>query len=160
MSLAEAIVRLDVVVLLAFLIDFAVWSRTSTSVVARAPILIVAIAIAFIGWLRPGFRPHLASLEFIAIAALVIGSAWFGYTNFLAFVKRGITFSILHNHARPPEARRPDRDFIALEDRLAEMHGHGWIARTSDRWALTASGRRVVRMRRLLLRLLRIEAVG
>jgi len=160
MSLAEAILRLDVIVLLAFAIDFAVWSRTSTSVVARAPILIITIAVAFMGWLRPGFRPHIASIEFIAIALLVIGTAWFGYTNFLAFVKRGITFSILHNHAQLPEFRRPDRDFIALEDRIDEMKGHGWIAGSADGWALTPSGQRVVRIRRTLLRILRIEAVG
>lgn len=160
MPFAEAIVRLDVIVLLAFVIDFTVWSRTSTSVVAKAPVLIIAVAIAFMGWLRPSFRPHTASVEFIAIALLVIGAAWFGYTNFLAFVKRGITFSIIHNHAMPPDARRRDRDFIALEDRLDEMKGHGWIANTDNGWALTPAGQRVVRIRRLLLRLLRIEAVG
>ena len=160
MTLGEAVLVYDILVAIAFVVDFAIWSRTSTSVVATAPLVITALATVALGYSQPTFRAVAVSPEFIAIATLVLGSAWFGYANFLAFTKRGITFSILHNHSRPAQARRPDRDFIALEDRIDEMRGHGWIAQSGQMWALTPAGQRVVRIRRALLRLLRIEAVG
>ena len=89
-----------------------------------------------------------------------MATAIFGYANFLAFVTRGITFAILHNHARPPRDRRPDGEFIALEERIAEMRGYGWVEGTDAGWKLTTSGQRMVRLRRALLRALRIETVG
>lgn len=156
MTLAEAIVLLDAILLAAFAIDFALWSRTSTSVVAKPPAIMALAALASIAWRYPEVR----SLQFAGVALVVTGAAWFGYANFLAFVKRGITFSIIHNHARPRAQRRPDRDFIALADRIDEMQANGWIARHGDSWALTPAGQRVVTVRRTLLRLLRIEAVG
>jgi hypothetical protein len=98
--------------------------------------------------------------EFSAIAAMVMLAALFGYANMLAFLKRGITFSILMNHARPAHSRRPDRDFINLAERVSEMRSHGWIEGDDNGWRLAESGRRVLRVRRLLLRALGIEAVG
>jgi len=98
--------------------------------------------------------------EFVLLGALVLGAAIFGYANFLAFVKRGVTFSILSNHARDVSDRLPDDQFIAIDDRLEEMHGHGWVRPVDGRWTLTAAGHRVARVRRMLMRLLRIEAIG
>lgn len=156
LTLAEAILVFDAILLAGFAIDFVVWSRRCTSVVAIAPLIVAAAASIGLAWRYPEIR----GLEFGGVVMLVSASAWFGYANFLAFVKRGITFSILHNHAQPRSARRRDRDFIALADRIDEMKAHGWIAHRSGQWALTPAGQRVVTVRRTLLKVLRIEAVG
>ena len=155
MTFVEAVVVLDIVVLIVLALDFVLVRRSSASVIATAPATLLAIVFVTL-LLRVGER----TIEFAATGTVVIGAALFGYANFLAFVKRGITFSILHNHARPPHARRPDRDFIALEERLDEMRGRGWIDRDGARWRLNARGQRVVRVRRALLRMLRIKVVG
>jgi len=155
MSLATAIVVFDVVVFLILALDFALVSRRNTAVVARVPVLLLTVALAVLAT-----RLDAGSMEFVAIGVVVLGAALFGYANFLAFVKRGITFSILQNHARPPGERRPDADFIFLEDRLEEMRGYGWVEADAAGWRLKAHGQRVVRIRRALLRWLGIEAVG
>jgi hypothetical protein len=155
MTISHALILYDVVVLAGLALDFALVSRTSAAVLAKSPALLLAGVLAV---LVP--RVTAGRVEFAAAGAVVLLSAIFAYANFLAFVKRGITFSILANHARPPRERRPDRDFIALEERLAEMHGHGWVEPRGPAWQLTDSGQRVVRVRRALLRALRIEAVG
>lgn len=155
MVLSHAIVVYDLVVLAALGLDFVLVSRRSTAVIPRVPAVLLAV---LLGVLVPTVTDR--PVEFAAIGALVLAGALFGYANFLAFVKRGITFSILVNHARPPNARRPDGDFITLEERIAEMRGHGWVSGDTAGWTLTASGRRVVRVRRAILRALHIEAVG
>ena len=155
MTLVQAVVLLDLAVLIVLAGDFVLVRRTSASVVAKAPALLIVIVFVTLALLIDE-----RTTEFLAIGTVVIGTALFGYANFLAFVKRGITFSILHNHARPPHARRPDRDFIALAERLDEMLGRGWVDRDGTTWWMNARGQRVVRVRRALLRALRIETVG
>lgn len=155
MDFTRAIIAYDLVVLAVLAADFALIRRTSASVVARGPAVLLGIV-----WLAGVVAIGNERWQFAAIGAAVLLCALFGYANFLAFVKRGVTFSILHNHSLPREQRRPDADFIAIDERLIEMSGHGWTERTGDRWSLTAAGHRVVRVRRALLRILRIEAVG
>jgi hypothetical protein len=155
MVFSHAVVLFAVVVLAVLGLDFALVSRRNTAVIAVVPaVLLAAFLLVLVA------RVAERTVEFAAIGAMVLSSALFGYANFLAFVKRGITFSILVNHARPPHERHPDADFIALEERIAEMRSHGWVEGDAAGWKLTDSGRRVVRLRRALLRALRIEAVG
>jgi hypothetical protein len=54
-------------------------------------------------------------------------SALFGYYNFLAFVKRGATFSMIYNRTRPVTDRRPDSDFIAIDQHVETMLSLGLI---------------------------------
>ena len=150
MTLARAVVVYDLVLLAVLGLDFVLVRRRSASVIARVPALIVGLV-----WQVPA-----GTVEFVAISVTTMATALFGYTNFLAFVKRGITFAIIHNHARPPDQRHQDREFIALEERIAEMRGYGWVEGTDAAWRLTGSGQRAVRLRRVLLRALRIETVG
>lgn len=155
MTLPQAVVLFDVLVLAVLALDFVLASRRNDAVLAKVPAVVMAAGLLLIV-----ARVEDRRIELGALGLVVMLAALFGYANFLAFVKRGITFSILHNHARPPRERRPDRDFIALDERIAEMRSHGWIEGTDAGWRLTERGRRVVRLRRALLRLLRIEAVG
>ena len=79
----------------------------------------------------------------------------------LAFLKRGITFSILLNRTRPVGERRPERDFIALAARVDEMRATGWlVGEDAAGWRLSDRGRRILAIRRAILRLLNIETVG
>lgn len=154
MPLPHAIVLFDIVVCGVLALDFVLIRRADTRVVARAAAALLAVALVALVFVAD--RP----VEAAAIGATVVVTALIGYANALAFLKRGITFSVILNHSRPQPARHPDRDFIGIEGRLQEMQDNGWIAGAGDAWTLTASGHRVVRMRRWLLRLLRTEAVG
>ena len=155
MPLARAVVIFDAILVASLVFDFFAISRRNDAVVAKLPPLIMAIVLVTIA-------PQVASgrLEFLALGVLVLGAAMFGYANFLAFVKRGVTFSILSNHTRPGADRLPDHEFIAIDERLEEMRGHGWAERRDGRWTLTRAGHRVARIRATLMRLLNIEAVG
>ena len=155
MTFVNAVILLDVIVLVVIALDFMLVRRTSPSVVATPPAILILVAFVAIA-----FRVPDRLMEFVAIGLVVIGTALFGYANFLAFTKRGITFSILHNHAKPLPARRRDSDFIALLERMEEMRGRGWAERDAAKWWLNARGQQVVRVRRTVLRLLRIETVG
>ena len=155
MTLTRAVILYDFAVLAALGLDFVLVRRRSASVIAWGPALLMAAAVGGLAWQLPT-----GAVEFVAIAITILATALFGYANFLAFVTRGITFAIIHNHARPPRERHPDREFIALEERIAEMRGYGWIESTDAGWRLNDRGRRVVRLRQALLRALRIEAVG
>lgn len=155
MTLARAVVLYDLVLLAVLGLDFVLVRRRSASVMARVPALLVAAVLVVLALQVPR-----GTVEFIAIGVTTMATALFGYTNFLAFVKRGITFAIIHNHARPPDQRHQDREFIALEERIAEMRGYGWVEGTDAAWRLTGSGQRAVRLQRVLLRALRIETVG
>ena len=155
MDFARAIIAYDLIVLAVLAADFALVRRNSASVVARGPAALLGAT-----WLAGILAVGYERVQFAAIGAAVLLCALFGYANFLAFVKRGVTFSILHNHSLPLEQRRPDADFIAIDQRLIEMSGHGWTERSGDSWSLSAAGHRVVRVRRALLRILGIEAVG
>jgi hypothetical protein len=155
MAFSHAVILYDATVLTVLGIDFVAFSRRNDTVVARGPALVM---IAVLAMMLSAVAKN--RLEFALLGMMVLAAAIFGYANFLAFVKRGVTFSILSNHARPPSDRIPDYEFIAIDDRLHEMRSHGWAEETAGRWTLTASGRRVARIRARLLRLLRIEAVG
>lgn len=156
MTFGRVVILYDVLVLVTLALDFAIVRRASASVGAKAPAIVIAIA-GVGGLLAVSER----RIEFAALAITVMLTALFGYANFLAFVKRGITFSIIDNHARPQHERRPDRDFVALAERLDEMRGYGWIdGEGAGTRRLNARGQRVVRIRRALLRGLGIEAVG
>ncbi len=155
MTFVRALVLLDIMVLIVLAVDFVLVRRVSPSIMVTAPaMLLVVVFVPLV------LRVDERTIEFAATGTVVIVTALLAYANFLAFVKRGITFSILHNHAQPPQARRPDRDFIALEERMDEMRGRGWVDRDGERWWLSARGQRVVRVRRALLRVLRIKVVG
>lgn len=155
MAFSHAVILYDATLLTVLGIDFVAFSRRNDTVVARGPaVLMIAILAAMV------LAVATNRIEFTLLGLIVLGAAIFGYANFLAFVKRGVTFSILSNHTRPLAGRIPDHEFIAIDDRLHEMRGHGWAEEIAGRWTLTASGRRVARIRALLLRLLRIEAVG
>ena len=156
MTLSTAVVVYDIALLSVFVLDFVLVSRRNTAVLAKIPAALLAVLLIV---LAPMVED--GAIEFAAIGLTVLFTALFGYANFLAFVKRGITFSILHNHAQPPHLRRPDRDFITLDERISEMRSHAWIEGSDEAgWQLTDSGRRVARLRGLLLRVLRIETVG
>ena len=155
MTFVRAVLLFDIFVLAVLALDFVLVRQTSASVAAKAPASVIAIAGVALTLVVTERR-----LEFAALGLTVMLTALFGYANFLAFVKRGITFSIIHNHARPQHERRPDRDFVALAERLDEMRGHGWVDEHGGLRRLNQRGQRVVRIRRALLRGLGIEAVG
>lgn len=155
LSLSHAIIAFDVALIAAFVLDFALVSRTNDSVVGKWPALVMCMVLLGGTAAMPDGR-----LSFLACGLLVLGAALFGYANFLAFVKRGVTFSILSNHTQPPQSRLADHAFIAIEDRLHEMRRHGWAIERNGRWELTAAGHRVARIRQWLLTVLNIEAVG
>jgi hypothetical protein len=154
MPLARAIVIYDLTALAMVALDFVFVSRKNASVIATVPAAAMVALALVLTWQVD--QP----IQFAAVVAVVTVTALFGYANMLAFLKRGITFSILSNHARPAHERRPDADFIALAERVAEMESHGWLRRQGAGLMLTDRGRRVLRLRRILLQLLRIEAVG
>jgi len=154
-SLPMAIVIFDLILLAVFVLDFALVSRTNDSVVGKWPALVMSGCLLAGTVMAPTGR-----VPFFVQGVLVLGAALFGYANFLAFVKRGVTFSILSNHTRPPAQRLPDHAFIAIKDRLHEMRQHGWAVERDGRWALTEAGHRVARLREWLLTVLQIEAVG
>lgn len=154
MTVARALLVYDVAVGVVLTADFVLWRRRSTSLTPTLPAVVLVAALAAAA-VRAEFP-----LAVIASGAVVLGSALFAYANFLAFVKRGVTFSILRNHAQPSSRRLRDDEFIAVDQRLEEMRGHGWIADGLGGWALTRQGRRVLDVRRGLLRLLRTETIG
>lgn len=152
---ALAVMVFDAIVLTVLGLDFIAFSRRNDTVLARGPALLLAVILALMTPMVTSNR-----VEFTILGVIVLGAAIFGYANFLAFVKRGVTFSIVSNHARRTGERLPDHEFIAIDDRLREMKAHGWVEQAGGRWALTASGHRVARIRAWSMRILRIEAVG
>lgn len=151
---ALAVMAYDAIVLTVFGLDFIAFSRRNDTVIAKGPALLLAAVLAIMA-------PMVSRrVEFTLLGVLVLGAAIFGYANFLAFVKRGVTFSIVSNHTRPAGDRVADFEFIAIGDRLDEMRRHGWASEAAGQWELTRSGHRVARIRRRLMRILRIEAVG
>jgi len=154
MTDARALLSYDVVVAVVLTADFVLWRRRSTSLTPTLP------GVALVALLAVAAARAETPVAVLASGALVLASALFAYVNFLAFVKRGVTFSILRNHAQPSARRRQDDEFIAVDQRLEEMRGHGWIAHGVGGWALTRQGRRVLEVRRGLLRLLRTETIG
>lgn len=155
MAFSHAVIFYDAAVLAVLGFDFVTFRRRDETVIVRTPaLLMIAVLIAL------SVEVTTDRGEFALLGAIVLGAAMFGYANFLAFVKRGVTFSILSNHARGVDDRLPDHDFIAIDDRLDEMRGHGWVRAVDGCWTLTPAGRRVASVRRLLMRLLRIEAIG
>ena len=155
MPFSYAVILYDTALLGVIGIDFLASSRRNDAIVAKGPALVMPVVLAVLSFAVANRRT-----EFAALGVMVLGAALFGYANFLAFVKRGVTFSILANHSRREGDRLADHEFIAIEDRLHELRGHGWAEERGGRWQLTATGHRVARGRRLLMRLLRIEAVG
>jgi hypothetical protein len=154
MELARAVVLFDIVVFVILLLDFFVLSRKNPNIVQPVPVSLIGIVFVFFV-----FQAE-RRLEFAAIAGVVSLTALFGYFNMLAFLKRGITFSILLNRTRPVGERRPERDFIALAARVDEMRNTGWLEGDESGWRLSNRGRRILALRRLILRLLFIETVG
>lgn len=154
MTLPAAILTFDATLAVAVAVDLLTANRRTTAV--RPVVPPVAAVVAGVT-----LAPLVASpAEFVAVAVLVTAGTLFGYANALAFLKRGITFSILLNHQRPPNGRRPDEDFISLDERLDEMRRYGWLVREREEWTLTVVGRRAVRLRQWLLRVLATESVG
>lgn len=155
LALAPAVILYDVILFTVIGLDFVAFSRRNDTVIARVPAMVMMIVLAVMTLAVTDDR-----VEFVLLGGIVLGAAIFGYANFLAFVKRGVTFSIISNHTRRAGDRLPDHAFIAIDDRLLEMKSHGWADDSGGRWALTPSGQRVARLRALLMRLLKIEAVG
>ena len=156
MELSPAVLSYDLSVLAILVLDFLLHTRKTPRVLARVPVLLIPASMAVHAVLLEG-----PLVEFLAIGAGVMLTSLFGYFNFLAFVKRGVTLSMLHNHTRPQAERRPDRDYIALDQRIGEMTGHDWIRGDRENgYALTQKGARVLRIRRTLLGVLGIKAVG
>jgi len=154
-TFSHAILVYDLTLIAVYCLDFIVRSRRNDTVVAKAPAIAMLVCLCA-GTIVVGND----RIEFALMGLLLLGAAAFGYANFLAFVKRGVTFSILSNHTRPPAERIPDAAFIAIDDRLHEMQGYGWAEPRDARWSLTSAGHRIARLRELLIRLLQIEAVG
>jgi hypothetical protein len=155
MVFSQAMTLFDFTLFAVYAADFIAVSRHNDAVVAKTPPVLMLVLL-----LAEATSVSTHRVEFIVMGLVVIGAASFGYANFLAFVKRGVTFSILSNHTRPPQSRIPDQAFIAIDDRLIEMRDHGWAEEQGGRWQLTASGHRVAQLRSWLMRVLRIEAVG
>lgn len=155
MVFSHAVILYDATLFTVLGVDFIASSRRNDTVIAKGPALLMVVVLAIIAAAVPANRA-----EFVLLGMIVLGAAIFGYANFLAFVKRGVTFSIVSNHTRDAGDRLPDHEFIAIDERLREMRAHGWAAEAGGRWALTPSGQRIARLRRGLMRILRIEAVG
>jgi hypothetical protein len=157
MELARAVVYFDLAIFVILFVDFFVFSRRNPNVVQPLPVVLTGIAfVSFVSFVLPSNQ----RLEFAAIGFVVTLTALFGYFNMLAFLKRGITFSILLNRTRPVGQRRPERDFIALAARVDEMRSTGWLVGDESGWRLSDRGRRMLALRRVILRLLQIETVG
>lgn len=155
MDLTHAVIGFDVATLAVLAADFVATSRTGPAILPRRPARLLSALLVVLVYLVTGQRA-----QFAAIGGLVLAGALFGYANFLAFVTRGITFSILLNHAQPAGQRRRDVEFVALDRRVAEMQHHGWVEHGSGGWRLTRLGHHIVRVRRTALRLLGARAVG
>lgn len=154
MDLARAVVFFDLTIFVVLLLDFFVLARRNANVVQKAPIVVIGIAFVYFGYFVS------FAFEFVGIGVIVGLTGLFGYFNMLAFLKRGITFSILLNRTRPAGARRPERDFIALATRVDEMRSTGWLEGDESGWRLSARGRRMLAIRRAILKALQIETVG
>jgi hypothetical protein len=157
MELARAVVYFDLIVFVVLALDFFVLARKNAQIVQKLPIALIGLAVVFFAFF---VLPSVARWEFAAIGLVVMLTALFGYFNMLAFLKRGITFSILLNRTRPVGQRRPERDFIALAARVDEMRSTGWLEGDESGWRLSDRGRRMLALRRVILRLLQIETVG
>ena len=157
MELARAVVYFDLAIFVLLALDFFVLARKNPNVFQPLPVgLLGLVFVSFVSFVLPSNQ----RLEFAAVGLVVMLTALFGYFNMLAFLKRGITFSILLNRTRPVGERRPERDFIALAARVDEMRGTGWLEGDETGWQLSARGRRMLAVRRIILRLLNIETVG
>jgi hypothetical protein len=157
MDLAHAVVYFDLIVFVVLALDFFVLARKNAHVVQKLPTGVVGLVfVSFVSFVLPSNL----RLEFAGIGLVVMLTALFGYFNMLAFLKRGITFSILLNRTRPVGQRRPERDFIALAARVDEMRSTGWLEGDESGWRLSDRGRRMLALRRVILRVLQIETVG
>lgn len=156
MDFSTALVSYDLCVLLLLAADFLLITRRTRRVLVKGPVVGIAVILGVHGWLV-----ETDAVQFAAVGLLVMVTALFGYYNFLAFVKRGVTFAILHNRTRPIDERRPDSDFIGIGERVASMRSENWIEGDDlSGYVLTAKGASILRVRRLLFSVLRIRAVG
>lgn len=162
MALSEApaaLVVFDLALGAALALDYALFTRRSARVVSRTgPALAALLVVLYAVLAEP--HPWLGRAEGAAAAALTAAFALFGYANAAAFLKRGITFAILLNRARPAGERAEETGFIDLGMRVGELRANGWAVEEAGRWRLTERGRLAGRLRRLALRLLGAEAVG
>jgi len=154
-AFSHAIVAYDLALLAVYVLDFIAVSRRNDAVLAKRPVVVMLVLLC-----AGTITVANDKLEFALMGLFLLGAAAFAYANFLAFVKRGVTFSILSNHTRPPAERIPDAAFIAIDERLQEMRAHGWAEPRDTGWSLTETGHRIARLRERLIRLLKIEAVG
>ena len=156
MDFATLLVSYDLCVLLVLVADFLLITRRTRWVIVKGPVVGIAVVLGIHGWLV-----ETDAAQFAAVGLLVMLTALFGYYNFLAFVKRGVTFAILHNRTRPIDERHPDSDFIGIDQRVAAMRGQNWIEGDNlSGYVLTAKGVFILRVRQLLFRVLRIRAIG
>ena len=118
-AFSHAIVAYDLALLAVYALDFIAVSRRNDAVLARRPIVVILVLLC-----AGTITVANDKLEFALMGLFLLGAAAFAYANFLAFVKRGVTFSILSNHTRPPAERIPDAAFIAIDERLQEMRAH------------------------------------
>jgi len=155
----SALISFDLGVLLALAGDFFLVTRKSPRIFSPwGPAALVLLLAAHAILVTPDSR--VGRGEFVLIQSTVAFLALFAYYNMVAFIKRGVTFSILLNHARPARERRDDREFIDLELRLREMVENGWALREGEGYRLTRTGAAVAALTRLALRLLRADQVG
>jgi hypothetical protein len=153
------VISFDVSLGIILALDFLAVTRRRDRIFSFWPPLLVAVSAVAHAYLVDGWRA-LGPLEFAGVLAAVALGALFGYYNFVAFSKRGVTFAILANHARPARERQDDAAFIDLKLRLVETRGHGWVREGPGGFRLTRKGRAVLRLYRLALAVLRVEAVG
>lgn len=149
-----------VVIIFAILvIDFLVITRKRMKIFSRFPIaMIVFLFLLFVSF--ESSDNSMGRLEFLVIMLVLSGCALFAYFNYVAFIKRGITFSIIMNHAKDPKDRKNDMEFMDINMRLEEMLNSGWIYKDNDGFTLTKQGRFVLKLYKFIVNMLKIDRIG
>jgi hypothetical protein len=149
----------DFVLVLIFLGDYFLITRHRSKIFSPLPpVLLVGSIAVHTFWFQP--TAVCGTVQFLLTITLISACALFAYYNMVAFIKRGITFAILLNHARRVDMRDNDETFIDLRLRIREMQDHGWIVEHSHSYSITASGSLVLAIYRFALRVLGIEPIG
>lgn len=139
--------------------DFLMITRKRKIIFSRFPVVMIVFLILLFSMIGDnGFS--ISRIEFISILLVISSSALFAYYNFVAFIKRSITFSIIINHAKDPIERKDDMEFIDIKMRLDEMLYSGWISEENGGFTLTKQGRIILKLYKFIVTMLRIDMVG
>lgn len=140
------------------LLEFLLFSKKSDKVFSyRLPLLFTIILLLHILY---EISEGILSVESTFLYLILSVSYLFGYFNSLAFIKRGITFSILINRSNKDYESVNESEFIDLDMRIMEMKNNNWILDFGSKFTLTRKGKFVLFLYRFFLKLFRVKPVG